>query len=1520
MSSRTRIASVTRHSMVALLFAALMVLGWSAPANAVTQVELTLHLALKSGAPLEGVNVEAYAVENHEPVGGPIYADWGTDGVYTFSGGTTLDSGQEYAFYFDAPDDVTTTFDQYYGGTTFVEEAKYWSSTDPTNDLNVTLASNSAITGKVTGVGGKGLKDVDVTPYRWDGNTWIAVGPVCGCPLTTNAAGVYSLTNLEPGTYRLYFQPDNLTGYTPRYSGNGTVFDDAKALTVGLGAALQYNMSLVIGGKITGTVTLTDATDGISEVPSDVTAVAYPVLPGGGVDSANPYVSLPTDDSGKWSIPGLAAGQYKVKLYDDFGLYVERWVGGGESVAAATVFTVSNGQTKGAGVTDMPYFPDNPVSSVDFGVNDHNGDPLDFAWVTLVATSGQDNPFPDFIVNNGDLGIPYLPPGDYQLFIDPANDIDQPVIVSFTVVAGTPYTDTINLAPISAFSYGVPASTTVTDTVAGTSYTINKGGTSYDDGVSPDSPVTYSYLWLRDGHPIFGWQSAASDHYTSRGADVGHQLSVIVKAEAFGFAPVFSTVVVADPEVTPGAAPSALTPPSITGPASPIPGSTLTANTGGWDQPGLTYTYTWYRGAGTGTIIGTAKTYKATIFDAGQQLHVTVTASRVGYGTGNADSAPYAVGSLAKPKITKTPKFSVSALSPDAIRLKVTTGASTSPAATSIEYDWIVAGSPVGSGTTLDCGVGMLVPCSATGTAIEVDVVVHRTGSLDAVVRYVVRKGTAIPGTAPGPIGFVYDAADVGHTPLTSGSLAQVGHVLKAANPVYSYPGNHPGAVKITYQWQRLTGTTWASISKATKITYAPTTADIGHQLRVRTVTTASLYPTVTEYFSGGTGALKQDLQAGTTVIMTGSPVSGSVKRVTVGAWPVTGVTQKFQWFACDNSLDCSDRLGANWLPIAGATGSSYTPNDSLLDHLLLAQVTGSKTGYASKALRSSDIGPIVDTTHDDLIVLEDPTITSGMVNGDAVVGLKITAKPSVLDRSGPSVVRYIGWYLCNDIGCSSFSNIPYGDGETSIVPQPDLLVDGQPHWLQYHEDIFVGTSSTSTALIVPLSPATWKPITAPTAPATDTSVPGVTTYTATNGTWPGGITPSFAYDWYVGTGIVGHDPYVIASNGTEPVWGVITASRTGYHDVQLTVVARKGVLPAQTLQLAGARYGDTLQLQSPPVIPANTPAAKLTYQWYLGSKAIKGATKATLKPTTSYIGKSIKLNVTITSSFYATSSSYTAPITLLPHLAAIPTGPVVVVSTPNTFLPGVKLTPPKVFASGFTTTYRWERSSDGGTTWSLASTKSSIVVGLSGAGKKIRLTMTLKRTGWATGTFTTPGADIGFAPPLATTVPFALTGTAMVDHTLTATTTWNTPSVTLAYQWLRNGVVIPGATSATVTPTASWSGDEVVAKVTATKVGYAPVTVTSNEVTIADAPLTSSAVKFSPTVVHTGDPVTASNQWSGGGLTITYSWVLKSDPGNVLGTSSTFIPPAPGVYTVTISAHGPGYAATSVSADLTVT
>lgn len=1480
--------------LAALLFAGLFFFGLQAPAaHAVGPLDITVHVATKSGAPLSGMSVYAYPIQNHAVVGDGFVADYIGPGEFKFQDSTTSESflsSGTYAIYFDAPASATTAFDQFWGGTTFVEEAHYWQYADG-RDLHITLATNSVFTGKVTGTSSKALSGVAVYPWRWDGNDFYRLDPA---RVTTSSTGVYTMRDLEPGTYKIEFAPANTTGYLSKFSG---------PLTVGLGATVTSNAALSVGASLSGTVQLYDTLGGPTPVKvqsNGVTARAYPLV-GGNIDTSVSYASKPTSTTGKWTISGLPTGAYKVKVYDtldpDNPAYVDKWLQDSEHVAGATTYNVVAGHSyTQSGTTRMDFYQDTPDTSLVLNVKNHTGTAAapDDTSVYIVSTSGEDFSA-YFLLSGGTTYFAFLPVGDYDVYVDSPDAADGPSVASQSIASGTPNTWDITLPSPSSFTYATPASIAESATAVGTTYTVNRGATSFSD-----SKVQYSYIWLRNDAPIFGSQSSTSSTYTSRGVDADHKISVIVRADSFGYDSVFSTVVAANP-VTTGPAPVNTDPPLIVGPPLPVAGSVLTADVGTWNATGLSFAYQWLSD-GNPIAGATSRAYTVLPTDAGHQIAFTLTASRVGYVNGVAGSDNLAtIGHIAAPKLTKNPVYSAKVVGAN-LHLTTTNG-TWSPVPTSYSYAWLADDVIVGTTASFDCA---LVDCPATA-AIGLQIVAHRTGYVDSTRTYLVRKGSLVP-----PIdgsGSVYD-----NTPsfrqLHDGDPAWVTHVLHVQDPTYTYPLDDGGTITRAYQWQRKTGSTWASIKGATKSTYTPTTADAGHPLQVRITTASTRYASVVALYAAGTGTLLPDLAAVTEPQIYGSGDVGIVKSVYLPTFPVSSVTFAYQWYTCNNGggADCTDQTSANpnWKAISGATKSTFLPSAALDNTGLLVQVKATKANYATYLKRSPGMQLGVS---DNVGYIQGSTATiTGTVASAALVGRSITGKPGVTDRTA-GVTHVYEWQVCDGQygACTTAPGAPTG---LTVTPDDSWRTAYADSWLRFVDHISVNGAPRVDGFspTYPIGLGTNTPIVAPKVALS------AGTYTASS-TWNDS---TVSYEWLDNGSSESNVATYTPASTTTPITVEVTVTRPGYNDVHLEVVARKGTLPAQDLAITGARYGDTLTAPDTfvPVIGGQT----VKYQWYSGSTAISGKTAATFVPSTAYIGKALKVKITLGSPRYNTKTYYSTPVVLGSHLAATGT-PVIVSSLPNQS-PGSKLTVDRSsFPAGMTYTYSWQRSTNGGASWSAASTASSFTVSASDVTKMIRVVVVAKRTGWASsaGIASAP-VTVGYAPALALTTPFVLNGTGKVDGVLSAATTWNTTGYALSYSWTRNGITIPGAVGSSITPTASWIGDEVQAHVTATKAGYAPVTVHSNEVLVSKAAAPTSAA---PTISFSGNTMTSTpGVWNVAGLTLKFAWYDEvNDPGHTTSLSATasYTTYVSGTYTVVITAIRAGYADGTITKSITV-
>jgi hypothetical protein len=132
---------------------------------------------------------------------------------------------------------------------------------------------------------------------------------------------------------------------------------------------------------------------------------------------------------------------------------------------------------------------------------------------------------------------------------------------------------------------------------------------------------------------------------------------------------------------------------------------------------------------------------------------------------------------------------------------------------------------------------------------------------------------------------------------------------------------------------------------------------------------------------------------------------------------------------------------------------------------------------------------------------------------------------------------------------------------------------------------------------------------------------------------------------------------------------------------------------------------------------------------------------------------------------------------------------------------------------------YRWQRNGVD----IPGATASSYTVRSADVGRRITVTMlTPVITGGQQWSWTSAATKLVIAPTLLNTVRPAISGTAQVGKTLSASTgTWHVLPTTYTYQWLRNGNVLPGKTGRTYVVTAADTGKAISVKVGAIRAGY---------------------------------------------------------------------------------------------------
>lgn len=230
----------------------------------------------------------------------------------------------------------------------------------------------------------------------------------------------------------------------------------------------------------------------------------------------------------------------------------------------------------------------------------------------------------------------------------------------------------------------------------------------------------------------------------------------------------------------------------------------------------------------------------------------------------------------------------------------------------------------------------------------------------------------------------------------------------------------------------------------------------------------------------------------------------------------------------------------------------------------------------------------------------------------------------------------------------------------------------------------------------------------------------------------------------------------------------------------------------------------------------------------------------------------------------------------------------------------------------GNTYSYRWLA---GGTSISGATGKTFTPTAAQLA-QSLSVRVTATRPSYPAATATSPAKKVAPGTLSPATAP-AITGTARVDETLTASTgTWAPGGSTYAYQWFVDDVLVPGASQSTFTPGPDNVAGRVTVQVTAARAGY-------NESTASSAPtdalapglLTATTQPSITGAARVGSQLSASpGTWSRSGLTYAHQWFVGGSA--VSGANDPiFVPRAADLglpVTVHVTGTRPGYAATT--------
>ncbi|WP_431796526.1 beta strand repeat-containing protein [Microbacterium enclense] len=428
---------------------------------------------------------------------------------------------------------------------------------------------------------------------------------------------------------------------------------------------------------------------------------------------------------------------------------------------------------------------------------------------------------------------------------------------------------------------------------------------------------------------------------------------------------------------------------------------------------------------------------------------------------------------------------------------------------------------------------------------------------------------------------------------------------------------------------------------------------------------------------------------------------------------------------------------------------------------------------------------------------------------------------------------------------------------------------------------------------------------------------------TAVTGTWT--PTPdTFTYQWNRnGVAIIaatGKTWTLTAADVGKKITVTVTASKSGYTRTARTSTGRTAVAgvfsSAPNPSFSGSiSVGSTLTAAAGTWTPAPDAFA---YQWNQNGIAIAEANARTFTLTPAQVGK--KVTVTVT----ASRSGYTSAARTSTGRTAV-TGAFTTVPTPTvsgkTFVGSTLSAAVGTWVpSPETLTYQWNRD---GQAIPGATTRTYLLAPADN-GRKITVRVTATKTGY-TPTTSISAARIPAPGPFATAPTPTISGSIIVGSTVTAVPgTWTPTPTALAYQWMRNGAAISGATASTYRLSTADAGNLLSVSVTASAPGYAATTRVSLAQSVPTQRFTTTArptINGDPTV---GSVLTASTgTWAPTPDYFTYQW--RRDALAIPGaTASTYTLGPADVgeeITVTVAAIKTGYTRTPFdSAWVTVT
>lgn len=258
--------------------------------------------------------------------------------------------------------------------------------------------------------------------------------------------------------------------------------------------------------------------------------------------------------------------------------------------------------------------------------------------------------------------------------------------------------------------------------------------------------------------------------------------------------------------------------------------------------------------------------------------------------------------------------------------------------------------------------------------------------------------------------------------------------------------------------------------------------------------------------------------------------------------------------------------------------------------------------------------------------------------------------------------------------------------------------------------------------------------------------------------------------------------------------------------------------LTAGTPSIAGTPKAGLTLTARPGAWTAGT---TFRYQWYVGGKAVSGATKATFVPTQAQRGKTVFVRVKGSKPGYTTIQKNSRSTARIAPLSTLTRGTPAI--SGSALVGGALTVTPGKWTAGTAFSYQWRAAGVA----VAGATKATFVPRAADRGKSITVTVAARKAGYAGVVVTTRGTPAVAAGTLTASIP-TITGAPVAGAPLTAVPRTWTAGTVFAYQWFADGAVIPGATQSVFTPTEAQVGAVLTVRVTGALNGYTSRALTS--------------------------------------------------------------------------------------------